>query len=160
FCCDFGLAEYRDLEFQQSFKWDIPLVDGYEHEFLPIARRPTRFDFWDLDNPQVGLALDRFDPDVVQVFGYVQRTNWRVAAWTHRQRKPLLLFSDSNARARTVWWKWVAKQIVVRRFYSYLSGAFYIGDNNLAYHLRYGLPRERLFPGMYPIDRDRLLRAV
>src|SRR5262245_42872145 len=64
FCCDWGLAEYTDPEFQTTFQWDIPLLEGYAHEMLSISRRPKRLGFWEVDNPEVGKALDRFDPDV------------------------------------------------------------------------------------------------
>src|SRR5215813_4301465 len=74
FCCDWGVNEYRDPEFQIDVKWDIPLLEGYEHEFLPVKRRPERLSFWEVDNPTVGAVLDRFTPDVVQVFGYARRT--------------------------------------------------------------------------------------
>ena len=45
YCCDWGVREYRDPGFDTSFAWDIPLLDGYEHEFLPIMRRPENLGF-------------------------------------------------------------------------------------------------------------------
>ncbi len=160
FCCDWGVASYLDSEFGVPVCWDTPLLEGYPYEFLPIARRPRRMSFWQFDNPGVEKALERFAPDVVQVFGYAHRTNWRVSSWTSRQRKPLLLFSDSNLRAAKAVWKRLLKAVVVRKFYSRVDGALFVGDNNRAYHRHYGLPDERLFPGAYPIGRSQLLAAV
>jgi glycosyltransferase involved in cell wall biosynthesis len=160
FCCDWGVNAYLDPQFGSTVQWDVPLLDGYEHGFLPIARRPERLGFWEVDNPGVGAALDRFGPDVVQVFGYARRTNWRVAAWTARHGTPLLLYSDSSAARRPAWWKRPVKRVVVGRFYRRVDGALFVGDSNLLYHRHYGLPEERLFPGVLPIDRDRLLAAV
>jgi len=160
FYCDWGLRNYVDPEFKIPVEWDIPLVDGYAHEFLPIARRPKRMGFWELDNPEVTIALERFHPNVVQVFGYAHRTNWRVAAWARRSGCPLLLYSDSNARAVPAWWKRKLKEIIVQRFYSYVDGALFVGDNNRNYHLAYGVPASRLFQGALPIQRQRLLQAI
>ncbi len=160
FCCDWGAVEYIDPQFKRPVKWDVPLLEGYEYEMLPIRRRPERLSFREVDNPAVGKALDRFDPNVVHVFGYAHRTNWRVAWWCRSRRRPLLIFSDSNAKAKSAWWKRVAKQIVVRRFYDRVDGAFCISESNRAYHEMYGLPVERLFPGVMPVDRSRLLSAV
>jgi glycosyltransferase involved in cell wall biosynthesis len=160
FYCDWGVSSYLDPEFQTPVEWDVPLLDGYAHEFLPISKRPTRLNYLQVDNPAVGQALDSFNPDVVKVFGYAYRTNWRVAGWAKRWQKPLLLYSDSNARARPAWWKRLAKQAVVRRFYGYVDGALFVGDNNRAYHEMYGLPSQRLFPGALPVDRGKLLSAV
>src|SRR5712692_4416637 len=160
FCCDWGITNYIDPGFNMDVAWDIPLLEGYAHEFLPIARRPQRMGFWETDNPAVSTALDRFHPDVVAVFGYAHRTTWRAALWSHRNRRPLLLYSDSSIGLPPAWWKRAIKQIIVHRFYSYVDGALFIGENNRLYHARYGVPRDRLFPGVYPIERRRLLRAV
>jgi len=160
FCCDWGITDYVDPGFNMKMAWDIPLLEGYAHEFLPIARRPQRMSFWEMDNPAVNAALDRFQPDVVTVYGYAYRTNWRVAFWTHRNRRPLLMYSDSNARLSPAWWKRGIKDIFVRRFYRYIDGALFIGENNRLYHARYEIPPDRLFPGVYPIERRRLIQAV
>ena len=57
-------------------------------------------------------------------------------------------------RAAKAVWKRLLKAVVVRKFYSRVDGALFVGDNNRAYHLHYGLPDERLFPGAYPIGRS------
>lgn len=160
FCCDWGVAGYVDPGFETEVAWDIPLLEGYAHEFLPIARRPQRLGFWRVDNPSVGVALDRFQPAVLMVFGYAHRTCWRAASWARQHHRPLLLYSDSNSLASPAWWKRALKTVVVNTFYSYVDGALFIGENNRLYHASYGLPPERLFAGVYPIERRRLLRAV
>lgn len=160
FCCDWGTETYFDAEFQSEFKWDVPLLDGYQYEFLPIKSRPKALNYRQVDNPEVVNALDRFAPDVVKVFGYNYKTNWRVASWAKQNKVPLLLYSDSNARATTSAWKQIAKQFVVNRFYDKVDGALFVGDNNFEYHRRYGLPPERLFKGSLPIDQTQLLAAV
>ncbi len=160
FYCDWGLKNYIDPGFSAPVQWDVPLVDGYANEFLPIARRPQRLGFWAVDNPSVGVALNRFQPDVVKVFGYAHRTNWRVARWARRSRRPLMLYSDSNVKTVSTWWKRSIKNAVVGRFYNYVDGAMFVGDNNFNYHLRYGIPSDRLFPGVLPVDRQNLLRVV
>lgn len=160
FCCDWGLNSYIDPEFKVPVEWDIPLLEGYAHEFLPVLHRPKRLSFWQVDNPGVERALERFDPHVIKVFGYAHRTNWRVAGWTKRKHKSLMIYSDSNVRVKPSWWKRGVKDAIVRYFYSHVDGALYVGDSNLAYHRYYGLPSERIYPGVLPIDRSGLLKAV
>src|SRR6266851_635163 len=136
FCCDLGLTSYIDTQFKTEIKWDIPLIDGYDHEFLPIGARPRRLGFRQVDNPSVSAAVDRFSADVVKVFGYAHRTNWRAARWARRNNRPLLLYSDSNAQVFPAWWKRSLKKVVVRHFYdTYVDGAICVGDNNRNYHL-------------------------
>ncbi len=159
FYADWGLSGLKDPEFGTELKWDIPLLEGYEHEFLPAAEPVDVINDPRLDNPTVGDRLEHFAPDVVQVFGYSHRTTRRAAEWCASSGKPLLLYSDSNLKAQP-WWKGWAKQATVGRFYRTVDGALYVGDNNRAYHQYFGMPEERLFPGCLPIDRRRLLDSA
>lgn len=161
FCRNWGSEVYQDSGFGVSFKWDVPLLEGYDHEFLPAAGRTHTFGLLGLDNPEIESRLDRFCPDVVKIFGYTLRTNWRAAKWAKRNRKPVLLYSDSNIRATAPIWKKISKQLVVRRFYDhFVDGALFVGDNNRDYHAYYGLPHPRLFRGIIPVDRKRLLTCL
>src|ERR1700733_8794719 len=38
FGSDFSVRGYRDAGFGVGVKWDVPLLDGYRHEFLPKLR--------------------------------------------------------------------------------------------------------------------------
>ncbi|MCU1286849.1 MAG: hypothetical protein JWO13_3199 [Acidobacteriales bacterium] len=160
YCCDWGSEKYHDPQFGVEIKWDIPLLEGYNYEFLPIKKRPNSMSFWELDNPTAVEALNNFDPNVVLVHGYASRTNWRVARWTKNSRKPLLIYSDSNSGQSIPAWKRMAKRVIVGFFYRHVDGALYVGDNNYAYHSQYGIPKGRLFRGTLPVDRTALLNAA
>ncbi len=36
FACRWGVDSYHDPEFGRAVQWDVPLTEGYDHEFLPI----------------------------------------------------------------------------------------------------------------------------
>jgi glycosyltransferase involved in cell wall biosynthesis len=38
FGSDFSVRGYKDAGFGVGVKWDVPLLDGYHHEFLPVVR--------------------------------------------------------------------------------------------------------------------------
>jgi glycosyltransferase involved in cell wall biosynthesis len=160
FCLNWGATSHFDHDFGIDLKWDIPLLDGYNWEFLPCDRKVEKPGFGKVDNPSIADALESFRPDVVQVFGYAYRTMWRAVYWCRRKGIPVLLHSDSNASARTPFWKRLIKAAVVGMFYRHVDGAFFVGDNNFKYHLRYGLPEDRLFQGVLPIDRNRLTMSA
>ncbi len=159
FCSDQGLEEYVDPGFRQAIRWDIPLTDGYPHEFLPRTQRRMP-GFLAHDNPTVGAALDRYQPDVVLAHGYASTVFWRVSAWARRHARPLMLFSDSNALMTHAGPIEAVKRILVGACYRRIDAAFCVGDNNRAYHLRYGLPEERILSGVFPVDRERLLAGA
>ena len=44
---NFGITEQVDVGFQQSLQWDIPLLEGYDYEFVPnISSNPGTHQFW------------------------------------------------------------------------------------------------------------------
>ncbi len=159
FLSKWGMSGIVDPGFGQALTWDIPLLEGYDHEFIPPKRELTEMKDHKLDNPGTSQALDKFQPDVVKVFGYGHRANWRAARWANRNKKPLLIYSDSNIKTQTPW-KNLIKKPVVGYFYRSVDGALFVGDNNKAYHQAYGLKEDRLFAGCLPIDIQRLLNTV
>src|SRR5277367_5548307 len=38
FGSDFSVRGYKDEGFGVGVKWDVPLLEGYEYEFLPVLR--------------------------------------------------------------------------------------------------------------------------
>jgi hypothetical protein len=159
YCCDWGIKPYRDAGFNCTFAWDIPLLEGYEHEFLPIRRRPNRLRYREVDNPSVAARLDAFDAQVVWLHGYSYRTMWRAARWA-KGRAALLHFGDSELVHPRSWWRRTLKHAVLRRHFGRCDAFVTIGDNNEAYYQYYGVPKEKMFRGAYPIDFNRFQDSV
>jgi glycosyltransferase involved in cell wall biosynthesis len=159
FYANWGISGLTDPDFGTPLTWDVPLLDGYSYEFLAAEPETTVINDPRLDNPTVEARLHDFSPDVVMVFGYSHKTTKRVAQWTERRSKPLLLYTDSNIQAQPLW-KLLLKKAFISPFYRKVDGALYVGDNNYDYHRFYGLPDERLFAGCLPIDRKRLISTV
>src|SRR6185437_2211185 len=42
FGSDFSVRGYKDEGFGVEVKWDVPLLEGYRHEFLPVLRDGTK----------------------------------------------------------------------------------------------------------------------
>lgn len=74
FCSDFSAHEYVDKGFGVDVEWDVPLVDGYRHEFLPAIwdrRRTgpiTQFNYGIFSRLRGSKAAAGFD--VLWVHGY------------------------------------------------------------------------------------------
>ncbi len=151
-----GVDGYFDHQFAQRIEWDVPLLDGFASEFLPERGEPDERRPWRNDNPTVTQRLDQLDPDVVLVFGYARRANWRVVRWARRRGRKLLLYSDSNATRAVSPLRGLAKRVVVGSFYRGVDGALFNSSNNRRYHERYGRRRMQLYPCRLPVDLDRL----
>jgi glycosyltransferase involved in cell wall biosynthesis len=151
-----GAERYYDSDFSTEFQWDLPLIEGYQSVFMSRRRSRDGTGFWDIDNPDVPKHLDNYAPDVVVLFGYSQRTMWRARSWAIRKQVPILIVSDSAIKNQPLGMRRRMKDLIVRRFYESVSGALAIGDQNRAYHEYYGVPSQRIFEGVLPVDIEYL----
>ena len=68
---DFGVNQQIDAGFQQPIEWDIPLLNGYEHEFVPnVSSNPGTYHFWGLQNPSLLERVSLYSPDAVLLMNY------------------------------------------------------------------------------------------
>jgi glycosyltransferase involved in cell wall biosynthesis len=160
YCCDWGIRDYADPGFGQTIKWDIPLLEGYQSEFLPIKSRPKDLSFFSIDNPGLSKRLNEFSPDAVWVHGYGHRTSWRAIWWATLHRKQVLYFGDSELLSPRGRASRTLKRLVLPFFFSRCHSFLTIGDQNEAYYRHYGVPESRMFRGAFPVDVQRFRRAV
>ena len=160
YCCDWGVREYADPGFGKSFAWDIPLLEGYNSEFLSIRRRPKSLSFFEVDNPLVSERLAAFAPDAVWVHGYAHRTSWRVLRWARKNSVAVLYFGDSELLSQRGRIAKLAKRLVLPIFFRQCDGFLTIGDNNEDYYRHYGIPDKKLYRGAFPVDLDRFRQSI
>src|SRR5262249_43796135 len=68
-----GLKPYEDAGFRQTIAWDTPLLDGFEHEFLPALDDPMRVTrYLRPINYGLGRQLREGRFDVLWVHGYAR----------------------------------------------------------------------------------------
>lgn len=151
---DFGVTERRDPGFGRSLTWDIPLLDGYPHEFVANrATRPGTDRFGGLHNPGLDAALERFRPDAVLLMSYSHRSTLRQLL---RRRWPLLMRGDSHALAGGAGgWRLRVKSWLFRRF----AAVLHVGAANREFWRAHGVPEERLFFSPHAIDNQRFVAA-
>jgi glycosyltransferase involved in cell wall biosynthesis len=157
---DFGVSGRVDPTFGVPITWDVPLLDGYAHEFVPnVSRRPGTGHYRGIDNPDLPARLRAFDPTAVLCIGYNFATFGRLLRSWDRARSPLVLRGDSH-RLVPRWGPkaWLKRQLVsaaFRRFAAFL----YVGRANRAYYRLHGVTDDRLFFSPHAIDNDRFTAA-
>ena len=159
---DFGVTEQVDTAgFQRAFKWDVPLLEGYEFEFVRNrSKRPGTDHFWGLNNPELLARVARFQPDAVLLFGYnfasLMHFLWR---WD-RGRAPLLFRGDSHrlvpAGGAREWLRRQAIAAVFRRFCAFL----YVGRANRDYFRLHGVATDALHFAPHAVDNARFTGAA
>ncbi|UQA62390.1 glycosyltransferase family 4 protein [Polyangium aurulentum] len=153
FCWDFGVKETKDPGFGKTIRWDVPLLDGYEHEFLPnLSRRPGTNHFFGIVNPTAPSRIAAFEPDAVVVHGYAHFTEHEVMAAARLKGWPVLLRGESTLLPARKTWVKATKRALLPPLFRGLGGALAIGTLSARYFQHYGLPPERTFIAPYTVD--------
>ncbi|MEM9531230.1 MAG: glycosyltransferase family 4 protein [Pseudomonadota bacterium] len=141
-----------DQEFGQAVQWDTPLTEGYPMEWVPnLARDPGAHHYAGLNNPDLWPRVARFRPALTLLLGYRYRS-LLPALLLRRLPGPTVLRGDSHLldRQRSLG-RWLSDR-VVRRAFSSLGGALYVGRHSRAYFRHHGLPADRLFASPAAVD--------
>lgn len=148
-------AAVADPDFGRAITWDIPLLDGYEFEFVPnIAARPGTDHFWGLRNPGLIDAIEKWHADAVLVFGWNSLSHLR-ALLHFKGRIPVFFRGDSTLLDAQSAWRTVARGAVLRYVYRHVDVAIAVGSNNRDYYRWCGMAEERIAYAPHAIDTKR-----
>ena len=152
-----GSTETFDPLYGKTFAWDIPMLEGYDHEFLRHVRIPG------LPGPTawyypLGLEKKLADGgfDAVLIHGYMNGAAWAGYKAARRLDLPILLRGESHLIARQEGRLHSRlKVVLLRRFLRHISCCLAIGKWNREYWRHYQVPTERILTSLYSIDNER-----
>lgn len=150
FASAIGYKPYFDPSFKKNISWDNIDVTAFDHEFLngeemvPINK--------DIRADKLESSLTAYDPDVVVTYGYFQKLQREAVKWAKKNKKAVLLISDSELRRHRNNFKKLLKFVVVRWYFSRIDGFLSVGDNNEEYYKSYGVNPKKFFRMHFPID--------
>lgn len=155
FCSDWGLKQFYDKDFKKEIIWDIPMLEGYRHEFLPnISLRPDPSNFWGLINPEVIKYLKKEYCDAVWIHGWNSFTNWIVMITCFLRGVPVLFRGESNLLQKSFFLKENLKRLVLKYLFKNIRGFLSIGTLNTEFYKSYGVSEKKIFLVPYTIDND------
>lgn len=145
-----------DLNFKRVINWDIPLLEGYEYEFLTnTAKKPGSHHFNGIINPLLIQKLKDFDPSVILIYGWSHRSHLSVMRY-FKHKIPVWFRGDSNLLDEK---KNILKQYLryffLKWIYRHIDKALYVGRANMAYYEKFGLKRKQLSFAPHSIDNIR-----
>jgi glycosyltransferase involved in cell wall biosynthesis len=158
FCSRRGAEPYLDHDLGVRVKWDLPLLEGYSHDFLRNFA-PTEKGFLRVVNPGVFGALRRGKFDGVFVSGWGTLTMWFTYASCLALRIPYFVYGDNTfviERGGLVGW---ARERILRWLFSRAGGFLLQGTMNGDFYAHYGADRRKFFLMPYAIDNERFRQA-
>lgn len=152
FQSDISTRSYHDRGFGQAITWDVPLLEGYAHSFLPPLGR-ARSDRVPQYSRGLAKALRDGRFDALWVHGYARPYNMLALAYALSRGMRLLVRDDVHKRGnqRDPWRERVKK--VQMRLLSALGVRFLaIGTLNADYYRELGVNPHNIVLAPYAVD--------
>jgi glycosyltransferase involved in cell wall biosynthesis len=141
---EFGVTAQRDPKFATTIQWDVDLLSGYDHEFVPNrSRDPGTHRFLGLRNPSIAQRLAAWRPTALLIFGYHFLTHLQVIAWARWRGIPLLFRGDSHLLGRGS--PRLAVALALRGLYAQFSAFLTVGAANRDYYRLLQVPERKFF---------------
>jgi glycosyltransferase involved in cell wall biosynthesis len=152
---DTVLQSKFDPGFKKNIEWDIPLLDGYEYEFLDnIAKKKGSEHYKGINNPHILSKIHTWKPDAILVYGWKFRSHLKVIR--HFKNKiPIWFRGDSTLLDEKKSIKSIFKNVLLKWVYKHIDIALYAGTNNKKYFLQNGLKPHQLIKAFHAIDNER-----
>ncbi|HEX8847961.1 MAG TPA: glycosyltransferase [Gemmatimonadaceae bacterium] len=160
-----GLDVSLDRGFGATFQWDIPLLEGYEHEFVEnVASTPDVDSFTGIRVNDARGLLQRLDASAVLVLGWQAIAHLQFMRAARALGIPLFIRGESNllrrlprgpkALLRSILWLPV-RELLYRAMFSAAQEFLVIGTRNAEFYRHFGVPDARLRWAPYAVDNAR-----
>jgi glycosyltransferase involved in cell wall biosynthesis len=150
-----GAISKHDPGFDQKIEWDIPLLDGYDYEWVNnTSGQPGSHHFKGIINPDLIQQITLYKADAVLVFGWAYHSHLKVLRYFNN-KIPVYFRGDSTLLDQQPGIRSLLKTFFLKWVYQHIDHAFYVGTNNLAYFKKYGLRDKQLSFAPHAIDNDR-----
>ena len=150
-----ALENKFDPGFGKTIEWDIPLLEGYDYEFLEnTARKKGSHHFRGIINPDIIRQIDVYDPDAILVFGWAFQSHLKVLRH-YSKRKNIIFRGDSTLLDKLTFLRRKTRTIFLKWVYSHVNYALYVGSNNYGYFRKMGLKESQLIYAPHAIDNNR-----
>ena len=159
FCQRHEPALERAAGYADGFSWDVPLTDGYRHEWLlNVAPRPAVDRFSGCDTPNIAdrIAERAFDACIVQ--GWYLKSYVQAILACRRYNVPVLLRGDSQLATTRSTMKRAVKYWPYRVMLNAVAGHLVVGSANHEYLAHYAVPDSKLFDAPHAVN-DRWFAA-
>jgi glycosyltransferase involved in cell wall biosynthesis len=143
--------------FDQPFKWDLPMYDGYEWQVLVNKNRGSGItSFFSTSVRNMVDVFRRDRPDVMVLTGW-QALPLLQALWACiRLRIPRLVRGESSGLKPRGLLLRLAHRLLLSQFDAFLV----IGKANHMFYSSYGIPDSKLFSCPYFVENKRLLKQA
>ena len=160
FYSDFSVQGYHDPQFGRTIKWDVPLLEGYNHQFLECWGSKQRQNL--IRQPiarNICQELKQGQFDAVWIHGWHWLCSLQALLAAEHLDIPILLRGESNGFLKPQpslkdSLKHWAKNWFLEWLFAKISGFLYVGSFNRQFYQDHGIDESRLFSVPYAVDNS------
>jgi len=152
-----SINEKYDPDFKQVIQWDIPLLEGYQYQFLEnTSKAPGSDHFKGIINPDLNQEIEKWGANIVWVWGWAFDSHLKALRYFKR-KKEVWFRGDSTLLDEPLGFsvRKILRRVFLKWVYCHVDKAFYVGTHNKAYFLKHGLKEKQLVYAPHAIDNDR-----
>ncbi len=144
-----------DKGFAKQIEWDIPLLDGYDYQFLVNASKgPGTHRFNGISNPGLLTSLQDFEPDAILIYGWAWKSHLKALRF-FKGKIPIYFRGDSTLLDQQKNFKSLLRKFFLKWVYSHVDKTFYVGNANKKYYSHFGLTEKQLVFAPHAVDNSR-----
>ncbi len=144
-----------DPGFKKEINWDIPLLEGYDYCFVKnVSSDPGSHHFKGVVNPSLIDDIEIWNADAILVFGWRFLSHLKCIRYFSK-KKTVLFRGDSNLLDDKNFIKRILRKYFLKWVYSFVDFAMYVGTNNKAYYMEYGMQENQLLFAPHAVDNNR-----
>lgn len=149
------LKDKFDPGFGKNISWDIPLLDGYNYEFLEnTSSDKGSHHFKGIINPGNIASIKNYQPDALLVYGWSFHSHLKIMRY-FKGKIPVLFRGDSTLLDKAGFLHQIKRRIFLSWIYRFVDIAIYTGKSNKLYFKNAGLSDKQLVFGPHAIDNQR-----
>lgn len=157
---DFGVAAHVDRGFQRPVRWDVPLLEGYAHEFVENrSPSPGTAGYFGLWNPALPRRVRAWAPSAVLLTAYNFASIGHFLLRWGTDNPPLLFRGDSHRLVPRHGMTQALKRRLIAAVFRRFAAALYVGSANRDYFALHGVAAQRLFHSPHAVDNERFFAA-
>lgn len=143
-----------DPGFDQKVEWDVPLLNGYEHEFVEnVSDQKGTESYRGLINPTLKHQIEQYSPDVVLCTAYRYHSiSQFINSW--KRKTPILFRGDSHRLVKETGIKAQLRKSAIRFLFRHFDAALYVGKANQQYFLEHGFDENQLAFTPHAVDNE------
>ena len=146
-----------DPTFKMAFQWDIPVLEGYDYEFVSNeSSEPGSHHFKGIINKQLIGKVGEWQPDAILVYGWSFDSHLKALRY-FKNKIPVFFRGDSTLLDEMPGFslKKMVRRIFLRWVYHHIDKALYTGEANKKYFLAHGVNSDKLEYAPHAIDNKR-----